>query len=150
MFIKHKFTKKYQIVRKMFKQIDYSLQAIANNDWEFISWSGNLTGTTNPQNLTMNANKSVTATFESTVSIESAINSGLQIYPNLANNKIYIVSENIIESVSLINSLGQTVLLSEQNNKEFIMDISKFKNGMYFIQIRNGQELTTHKIEIKH
>lgn len=127
-----------------------SLQAIANTDWEFISWSGNLTGTTNPQNLTMNANKSVTATFESTVSIESALNFGLQIYPNPANNKIYIVSENIIESVSLINSLGQTVLLSEQNNNEFIMDISQFKNGMYFIQIRNGEELTTHKIEIKH
>jgi len=31
--------------------------------WEFTSWSGDLSGTTNPTTITMNANKTVTATF---------------------------------------------------------------------------------------
>ncbi len=34
--------------------------------WVFSGWSGDLTGNTNPQSLTMNANKTVTATFAQT------------------------------------------------------------------------------------
>ena len=32
-------------------------------DWEFSNWSGDVSGTTNPVNLTMNSNKTITATF---------------------------------------------------------------------------------------
>src|SRR5204862_7094412 len=31
--------------------------------WNFVSWSGHASGTANPLNLTMDANKSITATF---------------------------------------------------------------------------------------
>jgi GH25 family lysozyme M1 (1,4-beta-N-acetylmuramidase) len=40
-----------------------ALRATAASGWHFAGWSGALTGTTNPANLTMNANKDVTATF---------------------------------------------------------------------------------------
>jgi uncharacterized repeat protein (TIGR02543 family) len=40
-----------------------SLEAIAATGWEFSAWSGTLTGTTNPDNLLMDGNKTVTATF---------------------------------------------------------------------------------------
>jgi parallel beta-helix repeat protein len=39
------------------------LTAAANTGYVFTAWSGDLTGTTNPQDLTMNGPKSVTATF---------------------------------------------------------------------------------------
>jgi len=39
------------------------LAAVANTGWVFSSWSGNLTGSTNPTSITMNGNKSVTAHF---------------------------------------------------------------------------------------
>jgi len=39
------------------------LTAVPNPAYTFTEWSGDLTGTTNPQNLTMNAPKSVTAYF---------------------------------------------------------------------------------------
>jgi uncharacterized repeat protein (TIGR02543 family) len=32
-------------------------------DWSFTGWSGDLTGATNPQNLTMDGDKTITATF---------------------------------------------------------------------------------------
>ncbi len=40
-----------------------SVQAIPSAGYTFTGWSGALSGTTNPQNLTMNGNKSVTASF---------------------------------------------------------------------------------------
>jgi len=39
------------------------LTATANTGWTFSSWSGNLSGSTNPASITMNGNKSVTAHF---------------------------------------------------------------------------------------
>jgi len=39
------------------------LGAIPADGWEFVGWSGDLSGTTNPVQLTMDSNKSVTATF---------------------------------------------------------------------------------------
>lgn len=40
-----------------------TITAIPTTGWQFDGWSGDLTGTTNPAQLTMNAHKSVTATF---------------------------------------------------------------------------------------
>jgi len=39
------------------------LTAVADTGWVFSSWSGDLTGSTNPASITMNGNKSVTAHF---------------------------------------------------------------------------------------
>ena len=39
------------------------LTAIADPDWSFSEWSGDLTGTTNPDSITMDGNKAVTAYF---------------------------------------------------------------------------------------
>ena len=39
------------------------LEAFPAADWEFDHWGGNLTGSTNPGNITMNDNKTVTANF---------------------------------------------------------------------------------------
>jgi uncharacterized repeat protein (TIGR02543 family) len=39
------------------------LTATADPDWVFDSWSGDLSGSTNPENITMDADKTVTATF---------------------------------------------------------------------------------------
>lgn len=40
-----------------------TLTATAASGWQFSSWSGDITGTSNPISLTMDGNKSVTATF---------------------------------------------------------------------------------------
>jgi uncharacterized repeat protein (TIGR02543 family) len=43
------------------------LQAVPNADYSFSGWSGDVSGTANPTKLTMNANKSVTASFKKVV-----------------------------------------------------------------------------------
>ncbi|MBN2503293.1 MAG: fibronectin type III domain-containing protein, partial [Anaerolineales bacterium] len=41
-----------------------SVEAVPDTDWQFTGWSDDLTGTTNPDTITMDADKTVTATFE--------------------------------------------------------------------------------------
>ncbi len=40
-----------------------TLTAVPNAGWAFSGWSGDLTGSANPESITMNSNKAVTATF---------------------------------------------------------------------------------------
>ncbi len=40
-----------------------TVEAVADSDWSFDSWSGDLTGSTNPTTITMNGDRSITATF---------------------------------------------------------------------------------------
>jgi hypothetical protein len=40
-----------------------TVTAIPVSGWEFTTWSGDLNGSTNPNTITMNSNKSITATF---------------------------------------------------------------------------------------
>ena len=43
---------------------EVELTATADPGWSFIGWEGDLSGTTNPQTITMDSDKSVTAVFE--------------------------------------------------------------------------------------
>ncbi len=60
-----------------------NLEAIPDSGWKFIGWSGALTGTTNPADLTMDGNKSVTAEFEEVLSLPTVKEGDLEINPGL-------------------------------------------------------------------
>ncbi|WP_299443644.1 fibronectin type III domain-containing protein [uncultured Aquimarina sp.] len=49
-----------------------TVTATAAAGWEFTGWSGALSGTVNPSSVTMNANKSVTATFTEAIVISTS------------------------------------------------------------------------------
>ncbi len=63
------------------------VNAIADPGWTFDSWSGDLTGSTNPNSITMDVNKTVTATFtedQYTLSINTVGNGSVTKDPNQA------------------------------------------------------------------
>ncbi len=51
------------------------LTAVPSSGWSFAGWSGNLTGSTNPANLIMTGNLSVTATFTNVSSVTLTVSS---------------------------------------------------------------------------
>jgi hypothetical protein len=53
-----------------------TLTALANSGWEFKGWSGDLSGSTNPAALTMNANKTVTAEFSLKIDGSNLVKNG--------------------------------------------------------------------------
>lgn len=74
---------------------------------------------------------------------------GFNIYPNPANNKIYVDGEGV-GIVEVYNSLGQKVATVEGSESTNV-DVTSFDNGVYMVRvITNDGEITTQKVTITH
>jgi len=73
-------------------------------------------------------------------------NSGIQVYPNPANNYIRIRNAGQEFTVSVFNTVGQHIL-SVKNQEQ--IDVSALESGLYFIQVNSKGTKETHKILVK-
>lgn len=71
-----------------------ALTANPNPGYAFDHWSGNLTGTTNPTSITMNGNKSVTATFILENTLPVAENDSATVQENSTNNQLDVLAND--------------------------------------------------------
>lgn len=71
------------------------------------------------------------------------------IYPNPARDQITIVSNNIIDEVSVYNNMGQLVYSGEFNNEQITVNTSSFITGMYIVQVRSGDAVEVRKLIIE-
>jgi len=99
-----------------------TLTAAPEPGWIFDSWSGDLGGSANPETLTMDAAKSVTATFVELPSVATGdvIIAGLQSWNSAG-------SQNPAEFVSLFNTTDQTISLE---NMELISRVDNDSDGV--------------------
>jgi len=70
-----------------------------------------------------------------------------QYYPNPTNGrlKVQFGSGSLSDrTVSLIDKLGRAVLYAEANTSEIELDVSDVSQGLYFLQVKEGQN-TNHK-----
>jgi hypothetical protein len=74
---------------------------------------------------------------------------GFNVYPNPANNKIYIDGEGV-GAVEVYNSLGQKVITVE-GTENTVVDVTSFENGIYVVRvITNEGAVSTKKVTIAH
>ncbi len=88
----------------------------------------------------------------------------IQAYPNPAQKELTIEdistsassseivsSEDTIEdfSATLFNSQNQEVKSGKSKKGKIAFDVQDLRNGFYYLQIQNGEELTTQQIQIK-
>jgi hypothetical protein len=75
-------------------------------------------------------------------------NDFIKIFPNPANNKIFIQGKDNFQSfqIKILNIMGEVILLS--NKKE--IDISNLPNGVYFVNYETEQFISSKKIVIQH
>ncbi|HIP36149.1 MAG TPA: T9SS type A sorting domain-containing protein [Crocinitomix sp.] len=79
---------------------------------------------------------------------ESIVIPTVSIFPNPATDIVNISTENAT-SISIINSIGQTIYATNINETTHSIDVSNFANGIYFVEIRNETEKITKKLVIK-
>jgi hypothetical protein len=88
------------------------------------------------------------------------INSQINIYPNPATNSINVISASELKVITIINSIGETVLTvigkptpnpsptgttKSPEGNVIAIDISKLQKGIYFIQTRTNGKNQTNK-----
>jgi hypothetical protein len=71
------------------------------------------------------------------------LNDNISIYPNPAKTELNLnVSQNDITELSISNILGQVLIKSHYQNR---IDISNLTNGIYILEITQGQNKYTKK-----
>ena len=73
----------------------------------------------------------------------------VSIYPNPATDVLNIVSNNTINRVRILNSVGQIMFNSELNNTILNVNTTNYQSGIYFIQLETNDGIITEKVTIK-
>lgn len=78
----------------------------------------------------------------------ATIENHLTVYPNPTSSIVYIESEHIIRNAILriYNINGQELAKWQISNQNFNIDISDYKNGLYFLQLVSNQGIMIRKI----
>jgi predicted lipoprotein with Yx(FWY)xxD motif/plastocyanin len=128
----------------LFGSIDvFGHQQLTYNGWPLYyyggdSLRGNTTGVSVPNpGIWPVAVKSLEAPSVTSVD-DFNVNSGLQLYPNPAINELHIISDEIIESVSLISVTGARVLtIKDVQSAEWVISLDGIGAGIYFVEVRS-------------
>ncbi len=70
----------------------------------------------------------------------------LTYYPNPAKNVLNIANTNGIDTVTIVNTLGQNVLTKAISANEAHIDLSALGKGIYFVEVASGEAFRTLKI----
>ena len=84
----------------------------------------------------------------STIGDDATARSVVRVYPNPVKDMVYIESNESIQLVQLVNTLGQTVYSKRPDAKEISIQTGSFKSGFYFISIKTKQRKVNKKILI--
>lgn len=79
---------------------------------------------------------------------EIANNFSVSVYPNPSSGKFIISCSNLSlqTTLTIINSIGQTLKSVELKSSETNIDLSSFENGIYFLKINNESSHITKKL----
>lgn len=88
--------------------------------------------------------------FEVTIVLTLGVNDissvPVVIYPNPAKNFVMVKHSEIINKISVINTLGQVVQESEYNSQEVSIDISSLPEALYILKIDSDTHTQTAEI----
>lgn len=90
-----------------------------------------------------------TVTADITVGVGENRAMELSIFPVPAVDFININSSAVIESVRILDFLGQEVYYGDYNTKTCRIELRDIKSGLYLIQVDNGSDIHTQRIIIE-
>lgn len=86
---------------------------------------------------------------EHATAIQSFTKNTIQIFPNPANNKVFITNTNSIDEVNIYNLLGKKVFQRSDHLYGKALCISHLNEGLHLVQIKTGNTFITKRLLIK-
>lgn len=114
-----------------------TLTATPFNNFAFVNWSGDITANATSISVTMDANKTITANFNSTLRIddEEFVENEFEIYPNPINDFLNISTDLEVKNIIVYNVLGKTIIKSTLAS----LNVSSLKSGIYLLKMETKQ-----------
>ena len=82
------------------------------------------------------------------VSVEDTDAKVLSVYPNPVSNILNIQSGEQIDNLRIFDLSGRVVFNADIMDFNTTIDVSRFNNGIYILQLISGQQVTTRKIQV--
>jgi hypothetical protein len=122
------------------KDAQVQLTATANENYEFVNWTNAANEVVSTQAsfaYTMPAAQvTLTANFRLRTSVEE-LESLVKVYPNPADNFLYVENLSGSNNIRISNIVGQVVRHIDTQDSLFGLNISDLEKGVYFLQITN-------------
>ncbi len=84
-----------------------------------------------------------------TLSLSDLEKAQTTVYPNPVNDQLVVSNLAEINSVALLNILGQTILFQDVNSFDTQLDVSSLPTGNYFLRVTSEFQVETIKITIE-
>jgi thiol-disulfide isomerase/thioredoxin len=81
--------------------------------------------------------------------VETDLSFNTVVFPNPANEVIYIVADENINNIEVLNLAGQIVTSELVSADKFQLNVSDFSTGVYFIKVYTNNEISVHKIIVE-
>ncbi len=70
----------------------------------------------------------------------------INVYPNPVNTNLTIDGIAPIDQIEVYNTLGQLIFTQKLNQTKYVLDMSSYKNGVYFVKVHSQNSNQTHKV----
>lgn len=74
----------------------------------------------------------------------------LSMYPNPASNNVYITSDVVLNDVLVFDATGREIFASKINGNRYTLPLNaNWKNGVYFVEVRNENGVKREKLIVQ-
>ena len=113
---------------------EISLNAIANEGWEFIGWEGDIVSSANPLEISVTSDMNIKAIFSNgNLSVDSKDTPHYKVFPNPSANGVFQLESQQTKSWMVYTITGQKIA----EGTGTVVDISSFPRGVYVLKIHN-------------
>jgi hypothetical protein len=114
---------------------EFTLNAIANESWEFTRWEGDVTSTDNPLVITVTSDMNIKAIFSNSgLSVKDQNLNKISVYPNPSTSGVFNIKTQTPQNWEVYAIDGRKVL-SGHGSK---VNISSFSKGIYILRMENS------------
>ena len=132
-----------------------TLTATPGEGWEFLSWSGDVTGSENPVSITPGDDISIHASFQSTVGVTEVHRNSFRVYPNPATNGLVTITstEPLDDAIlSLYDMSGRELIRKHVNvsgSQEISLELEHTLNGLYTLRVSSNSNTTYSRLMVQ-
>jgi hypothetical protein len=123
---------------------ELTLDVVPAEGWEFDGWSGDLTGSTCPAAVEMNADCGVTATFTEVTGVTPDALSQVRVYPNPFGGELRLSGTRGVRELTIANLIGQRLVRMELSGEESVtIATGHLARGIYLVTLsgQNGERI---------